>query len=224
MQRPPELARLGMHSFVFAPCIALSLFFLAGCDDLPAPSASRAPVSASHASGRFGQRMLPGTKAPDFNLPSVRDPGQVHLKELCEDQPVVLILGSFGCDYFCLCLDDLKQLHDRFEDRAEFLFVYVDNNHPEPRFTPAAQESSNPLLQDRVAKIREGLEHYQIPFPCVLDSADKQTLQEYQAFPARLFIIDQKGEIALDSGSVTRTGLNLAEVETWLENHPAQGE
>lgn len=224
----PKPAQLGMSFFCSAIFIAGMAFVSAGCGNpLPVENLEKAETAGSPPSPRFfGQRIPIGTMAPDFKLPSARDAEQIHLGDLCEEHPVVLVLGSFGCDYFCLCLEDLKKLHERFDHRAKFLFVYIDNNHPEPNLPPRASGTGQipwTYPSDRLGKIRAGLDYYQLSFPCAVDSEDKQVLQKYEAFPARLFIIDQKGKIALDSGSVTRTGLNLAEVESWLEGHTPRG-
>lgn len=197
-----------------------------GCDaDASRPGQTE---NQKKASSRFFGRLIPaGTPAPDFILPCATDDSRIHLADLLEHRPVVLILGSFGCDYFCFRLDQVKELHQRFGDRAEFLFVYIDNNHPEPDLPldPLdAFEAHPPHTRERLARIRAGLKFYDLRFPCVVDTADNQVQKDYEAFPARLLIVDRGGKIAVDTGTVIQSGLNLAEAESWLELQPQAGQ
>lgn len=210
---------------LFLASILLFTLVALGCED----NASRAEQTETPKKtlARFFGRLIPaGTPAPDFILPSATDDSQIHLADVLEQRPVVLILGSFGCDYFCFRLDQVKDLHQRFGDRAEFLFVYIDNNHPEPDLPLDPVESfENPMAQgkERLARIRAGLKFYDLRFPCVVDTPDNQVQTDYEAFPARLLIVDQGGKIAVDAGTVIQSGLNLAEAESWLEKQPPAG-
>ena len=170
-------------------------------------------------------RKLPvGAPAPDFTLPALGDGKPVHLADLIGRRPVVLVLGSFRCSYFCHRLDVVRELYTRFKPRAEFLFVYIDNEHrgAEPEWlkeieTDPTADVDEPV--NRLPRIRAGMEHYRLDLPCVDDFDAKKALQAYDASPAKLVIIDRDGRIAYDSGVVTNSGLNPSAAADWLEQH-----
>lgn len=169
-----------------------------------------------------GKPLLLGSAAPDFTLPSLDTGHLVHLADLLQHKPVVLVFGSFGCAYFCSRLDRVKDLQQRYGDRADFLFVYIDNQHAEPEPLQSAIADANAPLDapvNRMARIRAGLEHYDLSLPCVIDSKNNKVQHDYNAFPARLVIVDQKRTVAFDSGSVLQSGLNPTGAAAWLEEH-----
>jgi hypothetical protein len=178
-------------------------------------------------SGHLGgplQSLVLGSLAPDFTLPSVETGQLVHLGALLQQKPVVLVFGSFGCAYFCSRLDRVKDLQQRYGDRADFLFVYIDNQHAEPEPLQSAIADVNAPLDapvNQMARIRAGLDYYGLSIPCVIDSKNNKVHKDYKAFPARLVIVDQKQKVAFDSGSVLQSGLNPKGAAVWLEEHPS---
>lgn len=189
----------------------------------PESISTQSPKGAVVGNPLLSGKPLPlGMTAPDFTLPNLETGHLVHLADLLRHKPVVLVFGSFGCAYFCSRLDRVKDLQERFGDRADFLFVYIDNQHAEPEpLRSAIADAGAPLDApvNRQARIRAGLEHYGLSLPCVIDNKNNQVQQDYNAFPARLVIVDQKQTVAFDSGSVLQSGLNPTGAATWLEEH-----
>jgi hypothetical protein len=164
-----------------------------------------------------------GMPAPDFTLPSASDGHPIHLADMLGRRPAVLIFGSFGCNLFCNRLDDLRQLHEKYKDRAEFLFVYVQEApHPFPeRLRNVTADPNAPMdaPENRLARVRAGLEHFGLAFPCVLDTEDGQALKAYGAYPQRIVLIDKTGRIAQDVGHGLPGGLRLWYVTNWLDKY-----
>jgi hypothetical protein len=193
------------------------------------PSAnSQDPIRAADSQGPItgtdfhGRPMPIGTPAPDFTLPRLDKGPPVCLADLLRERPVVLIFGSFGCSYFCHQLGQVRQLQDRYEDRADFLFVYINNRHQEPNSLQGAVPDRNAPADapvNRLARIREGMQHFGVSMTCVVDTGDDRVQLAYDAFPARLVIADQAGKVAFDSGTILNSGLDLAGAAAWLEEH-----
>jgi hypothetical protein len=116
----------------------------------------------------------------------------------------------------------LQELQERFESRAEFLFVYINNHHPEPEPLQAAVADENAPSDapvNRLARIRAGIVYFGLSITCVVDADDEQVQEDYHAYPARLVIIDRSSKIAFDSGSILSSGLNPSGAAAWLEEH-----
>jgi hypothetical protein len=182
-------------------------------------------VSAPHpiiAAASGADTFPAGTPAPDFTLPRLDNGAPVHLAELTRRRPVVLVFGGFGCGYFCARLDQVRQLQSRYGSQTDFVLVYINNRHPEPAALQAVvADRSAPLDApvNRLARIREGMRQYGLSLTCVIDSADDRVQNAYQAFPARLVIVDQMSKIAFDSGSVLSSGLDTVGAAAWLQEH-----
>jgi hypothetical protein len=168
-------------------------------------------------------KMPVGTPAPDFSLSEIVNRQKIRLSDYRRKKPVVLLFGNFGCDVFCDQLDRVKRLYQTYNERAEFLLLYV----PEPegdlawkagherKLLPAA-----PVAEDFRGRIRRGLSHFGLAFPCLL-ATDSDTVQSaYDAFPERLIIVDRVGQVALDAGRGLPHGWDLDQVESWLQAQP----
>ncbi len=164
--------------------------------------------------------LAPGTGAPPFSLVEVRTGGRVSLDD-CRGRPVVLLLGSFGCNVFCGQLGELLRLHDTCKDRADFFFVAIrDAGHPGPKTSPLAGDpdlgATTPAARLRL--IRKGLGFYKVPFPTLLDE-DGQVERAYDAYPQRLVIVGADGLVVFDGGWGSTGGpsdWDLEEVEKHL--------
>jgi hypothetical protein len=144
--------------------------------------------------------LIAGKPAPDFDLLNVLTGERASLSHH-RGRPVVLLLGSFGCNAFCAQLGSLIELRSRYQDRVEFLFVVIrDAGHPETG-SPAHAKRLGPdaSAEARLQLIREGLSHYKVPVPTLLDEHG-DVERAYNAFPKRLILLDTDGRIAYDGG------------------------
>jgi hypothetical protein len=169
------------------------------------------------------QRFPEGTAAPDFELPDVRDGHLLRLSGL-QGRPVVLVFGSFGCDRFCGQAGELAQLHSRYKDRAQFLFVYVvEAPHEHPVLPPpwGGTFADDPEKAQK-ERIRIGFDLYGLTMPC-LDDRENEAVEVYGAWPRRLVVVDACSRIAYDAGpGMTTPKWDLDAVAQVLDRLPAR--
>lgn len=221
--RAPRLLCVGLG----AQCLIAGVVWVVVVAGQPAPPTGE-PVAVAVTMEDMQRKLVVGSPAPDFTLPAVDGDGPVHLAELIGPRPVVLVLGSFRCSYFCTRLDAVQGLYERFKPRAEFLFVYIDNEHyglEEDWLKAVVTDPTAPVDApvNRLPRIRAGVRHYHLSMPCLDDFDEKQAVAAYLASPAKLVIIDQSGRVAFDSGSVTNSGLSPEKAAEWLELHTSAG-
>jgi hypothetical protein len=168
---------------------------------LPVPDRASLPAPAVE---RWRPRLfVAGEPAPPLDLVDVDTGARVSLAAHRGRRPVVLVMGSFGCNVFSAQVDEVVELYDKFGDRAAFYIVAIsDAGHPLPEM--ALPDAARVLLaandrDQRVAYARKGRELYEIPFPCLLDEYGEAE-RAYDAFPQRLLIIGIDGNIAFDAG------------------------
>jgi len=112
----------------------------------------------------------------------------------------------------------LRRLHQAHGDRVEFLFVYIrDAYHHVP--ANLRNFGAHPDSAERRQIVREGLEHHQIRFTCLLDNESVKVERLYEGFPKRLFLVDINGRIASDSGNDPSALISWDEIDRWMEQN-----
>jgi hypothetical protein len=114
-------------------------------------------------------------------------------------------------------LGTLEDLHRRYGDRVEFLFVYVREAHA------GAGWSGSP--QNAVACTLPASEERQTSIPCVRDTPEGKVANAYDAWPKRLLVVGVDGRVGLDlgrgldaPGKITSLW-ELSGLRHWLESH-----
>lgn len=208
---------------------AVGVYALSQSGNEPPPAKSSAYQVEKDASANWARidnsALEIGKPAPGFDLTAIKTAEKVPLWKSAGSKPVVLIFGNFGCSYFCTRLDLIKNLQETYQDRAEFRLVYIDIEHDEPPAMRAVL--ADPALpasdiKNRVARVRAGMEQFGLAMDCVIDEDDNRAQNSYRAFPARLVIVDAKGELGFDSGNIFQNGLDIAGAVKWLDEHSPQ--
>jgi peroxiredoxin len=170
--------------------------------------------------GWTGSKKQVDLPAPEFSLPDHRDGHPVRLADFRGKRPVVLMFGSFSCDLFCNDLTRLEHLYEEHQDLAAFLFIHVkDAPHRIPELAEVFRDLE-PTFENRGERARRAMEHFDLHFPCLIDTADATVASAYRAWPRRLLIVDKDGHIALDEGNgLGGAGWDLSAVEKWLKDH-----
>ena len=124
----------------------------------------------------------------------------------------------------------LPELIEKYDDRAEFLFVYTSemtmtmamHSHQLPKELeefaepPGAPPGSRLRLEHRV---RAGKKLFGLRLPCLLDNEQYEVQKLYNAGPKRLLIVDQSGRIALDSGNLPMNAFPWKKITDWLDHY-----
>ena len=167
-------------------------------------------------------------RAIDFTLKSVDGRRDVTLSDHIGTKPLVLVFGNFTCGPFRSQAGNVEKLYQRYNDRVEFLMVYVREAHPTDGWW---MESNNRLgieiaqpqtADERSAVARRCVSHLQLSFPVLVDGLDDRVGAQYSGMPSRLYVIDREGRIAYKSGRGP-FGFKPAECEqslVFLLNHP----
>jgi len=146
---------------------------------------------------REGNAPRVGEVAPNFSLRSATDGRVVSLKELHRDQPVVLILSSWGCDIFRETLAGLQALYTEYSDRARFVMIYIREAHPYDGFAGALGRVEDPkTFEARAAVARKSRLQMRLPFTVLVDSMEDPTATRWAGWPIRLFVVGKDGKVA----------------------------
>jgi hypothetical protein len=130
----------------------------------------------------------PGDVAPDFELQDL-DGTTWRLGEL-RDRPVVLVLGSASCPMTQGGLPGLQGVYDDYQDRAQWLSVYVREAHPGEHLQPHRTKEQK---REQASRLRtdEG-----VAWPILVDDLNGTTHVAYGLLPNPVFLIDADGRVA----------------------------
>jgi hypothetical protein len=119
----------------------------------------------------------------------------------------------------------LRDLHEKYGDRAQFLFVYIreaDHELPEPlREIAAAADAPRGSRLRLVPRIRAGMQHFKLRFPCLIDNGHDEVERLYNAFPVRSLVVDSAGRIVIDSGHASAEPFPWKKISDWLDRQSA---
>jgi hypothetical protein len=156
-------------------------------------------------------------------------PRAVSLKKLRAKKPVVLIFGSVTCPPFRRALEGIDDVHREFRDRAEFLFVYIREAHPDSVLSLADKDSQSSLVKIPQHKTLEGRTEaaaacghtLKLSMPIAVDGIDNRVGRAYAGWPNRMVVVGTDGHILFASDPSPR-GTDAARLRTCLnENLPA---
>jgi hypothetical protein len=150
----------------------------------------------------------------------------ISLKELYAKKPVILIFGSVTCPPFRGQLEGIDEVYRDFRDRAEFLFVYIREAHPDsvlslvdetmaPRLVKVPQQSSLDVRAQAAAACGRTLK---LSMPIAVDSMDNTVGRAYAGWPNRMVVVGVDGRI-LFASSPSPHGVDAARLRSWLEQN-----
>lgn len=151
-----------------------------------------------------------GDEAPDFTLARWNGEDEVTLSSFEGEKPVVLIFGSITCSPFRQRVLEVKPLFEQYQDRAQFLMIYIREAHPESIIeVPVLGEDGGVELRkfeqtDDLALRQESASFCErlldLPWPVLVDKEDNKVKDAYAGWPIRLFVIGKHGKLQFDSG------------------------
>ena len=165
----------------------------------------------------------PGSKSSD--TPPVKT---ASLRELRAKRPVVLIFGSITCPPFRGQLDGVDQVYEQFKDRAEFLFVYIREAHPDSILSVVGADGDEALVKipqagdgpTRTSSATFCRQTAKLSLPIAVDGIDNRVGKAYAGWPNRMVVVGTDGKI-LYAGDPAPSGTNAQRLRTWLEANQA---
>jgi hypothetical protein len=138
--------------------------------------------------GYCNQVVLPGSQAPDFQLPTAA--GElVRLSDL-RGRPVVLHFVSYTCPLTRGGIHMMKELHAVFGRSVQFIEVLVRQAHPGERHS-AYRTSAEKLADAWSYQQEEGT-----AWPVLIDDVEASAQSAYGGTAASIYLIDSMGRVA----------------------------
>jgi hypothetical protein len=136
----------------------------------------------------FRRGLVPGTEAPDFELPATDDTS-LRLSEL-RGRQVLLHFISYTCPVTRGGVSTMRELHRLYGERVRFVEVLVRQAHPGERHGAYVSET---VKRDEARAY--GLEEH-VPWPVLTDDLVGTAQRAYGGLAAAVYLIDTRGIIA----------------------------
>ncbi len=100
----------------------------------------------------------------------------------------------------------LETLRQQYADRAEFLYVYIKEAHPEDEWQMGSNEEEGVVyrqpktLEERRALAQEFIATMDVETTTLVDDIQNTANACYAAWPERIYVIDTEGRIAYKGG------------------------
>jgi Iodothyronine deiodinase len=113
------------------------------------------------------------------------------------------------------------KIYNDYKDRADFLTVYVREAHPTDEWQMKSNVKEDvcyaqpKTLEQRVAIANDFVTRQKYPLPFGIDDMNNAADLAYSAWPERLYVIDERGQIAY-AGGMGPFNYNPEEVRAWL--------
>lgn len=140
--------------------------------------------------GRDG--LKPGTRAPDFTLPTVAD-GECSLSDVL-GRPLLLVFTQNGCGPCHAIVPELNRIHDRGEHRV----VIVNNGEPDAtrRWAAGAGIRFPVFIQEKFA-VSKRYEAFATPFVFLIDEGGTVLAKGIASSPEHLgYVLREVGQRA----------------------------
>ena len=133
----------------------------------------------------------PGERLPQIDLPTAEG-GRFRTSE-ATGRPVLLVTGSYTCPMTASSNPLLKDLHDRFGDRIDFVMLYVREAHP-GELKDQARTAEQKRERARTLQERDGL-----PWTIAVDDPNGSTHRRFDEKPNAAYLTDRNGTIVYRS-------------------------
>jgi hypothetical protein len=199
---------------------------------------------ADFSEGGFGEDHLQvGKPAPPFTLQWLKPASSaspdkekdlssasktISLAELHAKKPAVLVFGSMTCPPFKGQLEAVDAVYADFSDRAEFLFIYIREAHPDSVLSVVKSNQQEGLLKiTQASSLAERIEtaavcqrSMELKMPIAIDSIDNKTSREYAGWPNRCVVVGTDGRV-LYKAEVGPGSTNAQRLRSWLTTNLA---
>ena len=168
--------------------------------EAPAEATTEATTSEQAAAPKVFTAVMDGSPAPEFDLETLAGDRRITVKSL-SGKPTVLLFGSATCPPFVESLDQLNTLYLEYQDRVNFVLVYIREAHPtdgpadpKNRFKIATPRT----MEERKDAAKQLRRVTRVQIPIALDGMDDAMIDAYRPWPSRIVVLDPRG-VAVDA-------------------------
>jgi len=103
-------------------------------------------------------------------------------------------------------LAEIEKLRDEYGDRAEFVFVYIKEAHPDDEWQMQSNRDSQVVhgqpktFEARMDLAKVFVDRMNVKTPTLVDGIQNTALACYAAWPERIYVVDTVGRILLKGG------------------------
>lgn len=142
---------------------------------------------------RFGKEAAkPGDPFPSFELVTTDGDRLINTDVFC-GRPVLFIFGSMTCPMTASAAPSVQQLFEEFDDRIDFIMLYVREAHPGEYFMQAE------TIEEKLANARSLKEFYDIQWTVAADNIDGDLHRALDPKPNSAFLTSSDGIILFRS-------------------------
>lgn len=161
------------------------------------------------AAGEERCRAHVGQLAPDFSAHSLNADGSISSDLLTLSNlrgvPTSLIFGCYTCPIFRHQSDRMSQLISEYDDRVQFVFIYVMEAHPTDGWNTNSNRADDIMyaqpinLTERAKVASDWRQAYGFKNQVVLDWPDNRINADYAGGPERLYVLDANARVTFKS-------------------------
>lgn len=133
-----------------------------------------------------------GDSLPAFQIVTTNG-DSLENRDVIGDKPVLLIFGSMTCPMTASAMPSLQALYDEFNERIDFIMLYVREAHPGEHFTQSE------TIEEKLENARTLKQFYNIPWTVASDSIDGDLHRALDPKPNAAFLMSNTGEILFRS-------------------------
>ncbi len=161
-----------------------------------------------------------GDDAPDFTLSTFDSQHTITLSNaLKQGGPVALIFGSFTCGFFRAHGLGMEQVYQKYKDRVQFYSVYIREAHPsDGDWADGEVKIPDPGdIEERMGAAKACSAKLKFTFPMLVDTLDDSVNLAYNAWPVRVYVIDDKSAKVTGRTHWGPFGFNSGILDRFLE-------
>jgi len=134
----------------------------------------------------------PDDAFPQFEL--LTTDGSILVREnVFGDKPVIFIFGSMTCPMTASAAPSVQELYDEFNDRVEFIMLYVREAHPGEYF------AQSETIEEKLNYAQTLKDFYDIRWTVAADNIDGDLHRALDPKPNSAFLADKDGTILFRS-------------------------
>lgn len=143
----------------------------------------------------IGHRLRVGDIAPDFTMSQLGGTS-IQLSTLTMSGNVALVFGCWSAPPLLEQLRALDELHDQLEGKAQIIFIYTREIHPNQSLLPEIPSiPPHRSFEEKSAVAAQFRDRYSLRLPIAVDDLEGSVHLAYGTLPCFQVVIDRNGII-----------------------------